>query len=118
MFAFRPASCLWLAASIAALAPALSGPAQAADPGNVTLTIKDHRFTPSDIHVPAGTPVTLTIRNEDDSAEEIDSPPLKIEKIIAGGQEVTLTLRPLDKGTYPFAGEYHEDSAKGTLVVE
>ena len=116
MLGTRLASWLTLAASILFLG--FAGAALAADAGAVKLTIKDHRFTPTEIHVPAGTAITLTIRNEDDSAEEIDSPQLKIEKIVAGGQEVTLTLRPLDKGTYPFAGEYHEDTAKGTLVVE
>jgi plastocyanin len=118
MFAARPSHCLTLAALISALAVGASSLAAAADPAAVKLTIRDHQFTPSEIHVPAGTPVTLIIRNEDSSAEEIDSPQLKIEKIIAGGQEVTLTLRPLDKGTYPFVGEYHEDSAKGILVVD
>jgi len=118
MFASRLTPSLALAAAISAAAPAAPSLAQAADPTTVTLTIKDHRFTPSEIHVPAGTPVTLVIRNEDSNAEEIDSPQLKIEKIIAGGKEVSLTLRPLEKGAYPFVGEYHEDSAKGTLVAD
>ena len=117
-----PTACLirrfMIAAATSAAVLAAASLVQAADPTTVKLTIKDHQFTPSEIHVPAGAPVVLIIRNEDNSPEEIDSPPLKIEKIIAGGQEVTLTLRPLDKGHYPFAGEYHEDTAKGTLVAE
>jgi plastocyanin len=92
--------------------------ARAADPTTIRLTLKDHQFSPSEIHIPAGTPVTLVVRNEDSSPEEIDSSELKIEKIVAAGQEISLTLRPLDKGSYPFVGEFHEDTAKGTLVVE
>src|SRR5438477_5026554 len=89
-----------------------------ADPTTIRLTLKDHQFSPSEIHIPAGTPVTLVVRNEDGTPEEIDSSELKIEKVVAAGQEVSLTLRPLDKGSYPFVGEFHEDTAKGTLVVE
>jgi plastocyanin len=111
---FRLASTL-AAAYLVLAAGSIAG---AADPLTVRLTIKDHQFTPAEIHVPAGTSATLIIHNEDASPEEIDSPPLKIEKIIAGGQEVTLTLHPLDKGRYPFAGEYHEDTAKGVVVAE
>jgi plastocyanin len=107
-----------IAAAMLAAALGASSLAGATDPTTVKLTLKNHQFTPAEIHVPAGTPVTLIIRNEDSSAEEIDSPALKIEKIIAGGGESSLTLRPLDKGSYPFVGEYHEDTAKGTLVVE
>ena len=92
--------------------------ARAADPTTIRLTLKDHQFSPSEIHIPAGTAVTLVVRNEDGTPEEIDSSELKIEKIVAAGQEVSLTLRPLDKGSYPFVGEFHEDTAKGTLVVE
>ena len=118
MFAARPTRRLAIATAILAAALGASSFAGAADPTTVKLTLKNHQFAPSEIHVPAGAPVTLIIRNEDSSAEEIDSPQLKIEKIIAGGEEVSLTLRPLDKGSYPFVGEYHEDWAKGTLIAE
>jgi len=40
-----------------------------------TLTIKDHRFTPEEIKVPANQRVMITVINEDATAEEFDSPP-------------------------------------------
>ena len=83
-----------------------------------TLTIKDHRFTLAEIHVPAGQPATLNVKNEDATAEEFESHALKIEKVIAGGTSGTVRLRPLDPGKYPFIGEYHEDTAKGVIVAE
>jgi len=52
------------------------------------------------------------------TAEEFESHALKIEKVIAGGTSGTVRLRPLDPGRYPFVGEYHEDTAKGHIVVE
>jgi plastocyanin len=84
----------------------------------IDVTIKDHRFTPSEIHVKAGQAVDLKIKNEDPLAEEFDSTALKIEKVIAGGQEGTVHLRPLDAGRYPFMGEYHSETAQGAVIAE
>jgi plastocyanin len=84
----------------------------------IDVTIKDHRFTPSEIHVKAGQAVDLKIKNEDPLAEEFDSAALKIEKVIAGGGEGTVHLRPLDAGRYPFMGEYNSDTAQGVVVAE
>ena len=84
----------------------------------IDVTIKDHSFTPSEIHVPAGKPAVLNIKNEDATAEEFDSSALKIEKVIGGGNEGTVRLRPLDPGRYPFMGEYHSDTAQGVVIAE
>jgi plastocyanin len=101
-----------------AMTLALSGAALADDPTKVELTIKDHRFTPAEIHVPAGKPVLLSIHNEDATAEEFDSSALKTEKVIAGGTEDTVRLRPLAPGKFPFMGEYHSDTAQGVVIAE
>ena len=58
----------------------------------IDMTIKDHRFTPSEIHVPAVKPAVLNIKNEDATAEEFDSSALKIEKVIGGANEGTVRL--------------------------
>jgi heme/copper-type cytochrome/quinol oxidase subunit 2 len=97
---------------------AWSAPASADDVPNIPVTLKDHQFTPAEIHVPQGKPVTLTITNADPTAEEFDSSALKIEKVIAGGTYGTVRLRPLGPGRYPFMGEYHSDTAKGVVVSE
>ena len=105
-----------LAIAVATGASLLAPPASAGIP--IDVTIKDHRFTPAEIHVPAGKPATLNVKNEDATAEEFESHELKIEKVIAGGTSGTVRLRPLDPGKYPLIGEYHEDAAKGLLVDE
>jgi hypothetical protein len=84
----------------------------------IDVTIKDHRFTPSEIHVKAGQATDLNIKNEDPLAEEFDSTALKIEKVIAGGKDGMVHLRPLDPGRYPFMGEYHSDTAQGVVIAE
>jgi len=88
------------------------------EPPTIAVTLKDHRFSPAEIHVPQGKPVILKITNEDPTPEEFDSSALKIEKVIAGGTYGTIRLRPLGPGRYPFMGEYHSDTAQGAVVAE
>jgi plastocyanin len=97
---------------------AASGHARPEDLMNIDVSIRDHRFTPAEIHVPAGKPVTLTIKNEDTTVEEFDSLALKVEKVIVGGRTATLRLRPLGAGRYPFMGEYHSDTAQGVVIAQ
>jgi plastocyanin len=82
------------------------------------LTIKDHRFEPSELQVPAGKRFKLIVKNLDSTAEEFESHDLKLEKVIPGKSEATLTVRPLKAGTYKFVGEFHEKTAKGSIVAK
>jgi len=84
----------------------------------VTLTIKDHRFVPSEITVPAGEKVKLVVKNNDKTPEEFESHSLHQEKVIFGGREVTLKIPPLEPGKYEFMGEFHPDTARGVLIAE
>ena len=96
----------------------LFGPALRADEGNYTLTLKDHRFSPATLEVPAGQKVKILVRNQDDSAEEFDSYDLNREKVIAANSEGIVIIGPLDPGTYSFMGEFHADTAQGKIVVK
>ena len=112
---------LSLTAAAAAFAVALllqGAPARADDAQMVTVTIKDHKFDPAEVHVPAGKPIILVVKNADQTAEEFESSSLKVEKIIAGGQQGTVRLRPLAVGSYDFFGEFHEDTAQGKIIAE
>jgi len=101
----------------ACLASALLAPAVArAD--EFTLTIKDHKFTPSELKVAAGKRHTITVVNNDDTPEEFESHALKIEKVVVGKSKGVVRIGPLKAGKYPFVGEYHEDTAKGVIVAE
>lgn len=113
--AFRfPAPVLALVLSLALALAAL--PARAAD--NPQLIIKDHRFQPERLEVPAGVKLKLMVRNEDDTAEEFESPELNREKIVPAGQEIAVTLGPLDPGRYRFFGDFHQQTAQGVLVAK
>jgi plastocyanin len=82
------------------------------------ITIKDHVFSPSEIKVPANKRVTITVVNQDATAEEFESSILKVEKVIAGKSQGVVRIGPLAPGRYPFVGEYHESTAKGVVIAE
>ena len=88
------------------------------DPVAINLTLKDHKFEPAEIRAPAGQAIVITLKNEDDAVEEFDSNSLRTEKIVTKGGTVTIRLKPLAPGRYPFQGEFHAKTAQGVLIVE
>jgi hypothetical protein len=106
------------AALIAAAMVVLPAAAFADDPVAIDLRLKYHKFEPSEIKAPAGKAVHITLKNEDETVEEFDSTSLRTEKIVTKGGTVTIKLKPLAAGRYPFQGEYHPDTAQGVLIVE
>ena len=103
---------------IAAALTVFAAGARADETYTTTITIRDHRFEPSELHVPAGKRVLLTIVNADPLSEEFNSPTLKVEKVIAGNSQGVVRFGPLDPGRYEFVGEYHDATAKGQVVAE
>ena len=85
---------------------------------DLALTIKDHRFEPSEIKVPANQRVRLSVHNQDNAAEEFESKSLKREKVIPAGAKATILIGPLKPGRYEFFGEFHEATARGVVVAE
>ena len=104
-----------IAIGVVGLLPAGAAVAWADD---YVLTIKDHRFTPAEIKVPANERVTITVINEDATPEEFESNSMKIEKVIAGKSKGVVRIGPLKPGRYPFIGEYNEATAKGVVIAE
>ena len=94
-----------------------SAHAAAAD-GEVALQIKDHRFDPVEVRVPAGQKIKLVVTNLDPTPEEFESHELNREKLIAPGAKATIFIGPLQPGRYPFFGEFNEKTARGTVVAE
>ena len=83
-----------------------------------TLTLEQHRFSPTEIRVRAGTAFVLTIVNKDKEDEEFEISTLRLEKIIPGGRTLQLKMPALKPGSYEFVGEFHENTAKGRLIAE
>lgn len=104
--------------AMAAVLALAAGVAVAAEPTEVKIVIKDHKFQPAEFKVPAGQKVKLTIDNQDDSAEEFESHELNREKIVAPKSSIIVWVGPLEPGRYPFFGEFHQDTAQGVLIAE
>lgn len=83
-----------------------------------TITIKDHRFTPAELKVPANTRFVITVVNDDPTPEEFESRPMKVEKVIPSKSKGVVRIGPLAPGRYPFVGEFHEATAKGVVIAE
>jgi len=96
---------------------ALPVAALAATP-EIPLVIKDHRFEPAEVRVPAGTKVKLVVDNRDATPEEFESHELNREKVIPGGAKASIFIGPLTPGRYPFFGEFNEATAKGVVIAE
>lgn len=106
-----------LAAAIAvtAFSPALAEPTT--PPLIIAVTLKDHRFSPDVINIPAGQRVKIDITNHDATADDFDSDDLHIDKDIAPHGRVAFFIGPLKAGIYAFKGELHAATAHGTVVA-
>ena len=89
-----------------------------ADANTYKLVIKDHKFTPTEIRVPAGEKITLIVDNQDSTPEEFESDDFRREKIIAGNTQASIFVGPLKPGKYHFFGEFNLDTANGHLIAE
>ncbi len=81
------------------------------------IVIREHRFEPSILVVPAGQKVKLVVHNMDSTPEEFENHELRREKIIAGGSTAIIYFGPLKACEYPFFGEFNSDTAQGRLVA-
>jgi plastocyanin len=97
---------------------ALGQPALAGASETYELSIRNHRFEPAQLTVPAGVKVKLVVKNLDNGPEEFESYLLHREKLIPAGSQVTIFIGPLKAGTYDFFGEFHSDTAKGQIIAK
>ena len=113
----------FIAPAVALVLASFFGPAgaaaAAAEPFEVRIVIRDHKFEPATIEVPADRAIKLIVTNSDSTPEEFESVGLKVERVIAGGKSAEFTVRPLRKNrNYKFFGEFHQATAKGVIVAE
>jgi hypothetical protein len=100
-----------------ALLPLLAaGPVHAADPPVFTLTLRNRQFEPSQIDVPADTKIELHVRNADPTPAEFESAEMHREKVVTGGQEITVFIGPLRAGSYEFFDDFHP-TTRGHVVA-
>lgn len=82
------------------------------------LIVENGRFTPETLNIPAGRRFKIVVTNKGAGPEEFDSPELKKEAVLAPGVTRAVVFAPLKPGVYKFFGEFHQDTAKGQIVVK
>jgi Cupredoxin-like domain len=82
------------------------------------LLIKDHKFQPTEIEIPADKKIALIVKNEDQTPEEFESVELRREKVVPGGEQITVYIGPLKPGRYEFFGDFNPTTARGHIVVK
>ena len=104
----------------AALAAALLCGRQAAadEPPTFDVSIRDGRFEPTRLVVPAGTRIRLVLRNEGSGPSEFESAALHVEKVLAAGSRSMLVIQKLQPGTHRFRDEFHPDAGEFVLVAK
>ncbi len=82
------------------------------------LTLKDHKFVPQQLVIPAGKKVRITVKNTDKTPSEFESYDLNREKVVKGGEEITVLIGPLDPGVYGIFDDFHKDTTVGTIKAQ
>lgn len=103
--------------SLALVATLAASAAWADAPTGITLTLKNHRFTPSNFTVTAGQKVHVTLINQDPATEEFDSHDLRLEEVVTPMGRISFDIGPLKPGQYSFMGEFHAETAQGKVTA-
>jgi plastocyanin len=106
----------WVVVSALSLGIAL--PLRAENLPAIYLTIKDGRYSPEQMEIPAGQKIKLVIKNDGPGPEEFESSDLNREKLIKAGKTAEVSIGPLNPGTYKFFGEFHPQTAQGRIVAK
>lgn len=82
------------------------------------IIIKDHKFEPAVLTVPADTRVKLVVKNQDPTPAEFESDDFRREKVLPGNSEASIFIPPLASGEYKFFDEFNKETTQGVLKVE
>ncbi len=107
-----------LAVAAIAVTSVLALPVAADDVPTFEIAIKNHKFEPSTLEVPANKKIKLIVKNQDATPEEFESYELNREKVIPGNSQGVIFIGPLEPGTYPYFGEFNMATAKGNIVAK
>ncbi len=102
-----------------AIAIGMSAPLAVADEATkISVTLKDHKFSPAEPSAPAGKPIVIEVENQDKTPAEFESKALRVEKVVPGGGKISVQVRALPAGRYRFFDDYHESTTEGFLVTQ
>jgi plastocyanin len=90
--------------------------ARADDTVKLSITIKDQKFDPAELHAPPGRTIAIEVKNLNPIVSEFESADLHFEKIVPAGSQAVVYVRPLQAGRYNFYDDFHH-ATQGYLVV-
>jgi hypothetical protein len=82
------------------------------------LSLRDGRFTPALLEVPAGQRFKIILRNIGQGPAEFESTPLRVEKVLSPGVTTFVVIHPLRPGHYPFFDEFNPQLPEGGILAK
>lgn len=82
------------------------------------IQIKEHKFVPEILEIPAKKEFVLIVENLDKTLEEFESDDLKKEKLVRAGKKIKLNIQALEAGEYRFYGDFHQKTAQGKIIAK
>ena len=89
---------------------------RADDAVKLSITIKDQKFDPAELHAPPGKTIQIEVKNLNPIVSEFESADLHFEKIVPSGSQASVYVRPLQPGKYNFYDDFHH-ATQGYLIV-
>jgi hypothetical protein len=114
MIAFRTS----LLSIVAALLACWPQSGRTDDLKTYSIELKDHGFSPPEVHVPAGQPFLVVVKNSTGQSDEFEMLIPFVEHGVEAGAQTQFLIRPLRPGRFPFFGESDPDNEKGAFVSE
>lgn len=96
--------------------PLLSHSIRAEEAVSLSLTIKDRKFEPAELHASPGRAIEIHVKNLNPIVSEFESSDLHFEKIIPAGKEAVVYVRAQQPGRYSFFDDFHRET-QGVLIV-
>ncbi len=81
------------------------------------IVVRDGRFSPERLEVPAGTRIKLTLQNDGPGPLEFENDEMRIEKILAPGARSFVVLPKLKAGEYEFIDEFNPITGRLTVIA-
>lgn len=82
------------------------------------ITLKHNQFSPTELIVPAGQKIKITVKNLDPTPAEFESSDLNREKVVGANSEIIIFIGPLDAGRYGYFDDFHRDTTTGIIIAK
>ena len=96
--------------------PLLSHSIRAEEAVSLSLTIKDRKFEPAELHAPPGRAIEIHVKNLNPIVSEFESSDFNREKIVEAGSQITVFIGPLSPGSYGYFDDFHRETTATVIA--